>query len=136
MEDSMSEKLMSKYRPIVDSSGVFNLVSVSSVKNRPLQFIVTRGNFGSINANEIVNYENKERSSDRFRCSSIGSRQSLLDDSSQQVLFLRLTRNVTCREAKSVLGKIADAVDETDGLVGFNILHNDAPKSFNGLHNS
>jgi hypothetical protein len=136
MEDSMSEKLMSKYRPIVDSSGVFNLVSVSPVKHHPLQFIVTRGNLSSVNASKILDYENNERSPDRFRCSSIGSRQSLLDDSSRQVLFLRLTRNVTCREAKSVLGKIADAVDENDGLVGFNFLHSDASKSINGLHNS
>ena len=30
----MSEKLMSKYQPIVDSSGVFNLVSVSSCQRR------------------------------------------------------------------------------------------------------
>ena len=52
---------------------------------------------------------------------------------SYQVLFLRLTRNVTCSEAKSVLGKIADAVDETDGLVGFQFLRSDAIDSVNDL---
>jgi hypothetical protein len=136
MEDSMSEKLMSKYQPIVDSSGVFNLVSICSVSHHPQQFIITRGNFGSVYAGDMLNSKRKESSLDRFRCSCSGRRQSLLDDTSQQVLFLRLTRNVTCSEAKSVLGKIADAVDETDGLVGFHFLHSDTFESVNDRHNS
>jgi hypothetical protein len=132
----MSEKLMSKYQPIVDSSGVFNLVSISSVNRHPQQFIVTRGNFGSVYAGDTLNSKRKKSSLDRFRCSYPGFKQSLLDDTSQQVLFLRLTRNVTCSEAKSVLEKIADAVDETDGLVGFHFLHSDNYDSFNDRHNS
>ncbi len=125
----MSEKLMNKYQPIVDSSGVFNLVSISSVNHHPQQFIITRGNFDSVYASDTINSKRKERSLYRFHCSFPGCRQSLLDNSSQQVLFLRLTRNVTCSEAKSVLGKIADSVDETDGLVGFHFLHNDTVDS-------
>ena len=136
MGNIMSEKLMSKYRPIVDSSGVFNLVSVSLVKHHPQQFIITRGNFGSVYASDMLNSKRKKSSLDRFRCSNPGCRQSLLDGTSQQVLFLRLTRNVTCSEAKSVLGKIADAVDETDGLVGFHFLHSNAFESVNDLDNS
>ena len=134
--DTMSEKLMSKYRPIVDSSGVFNLVSISCVKHHPQQFIVTRGNFRSVYASDRLNSERKKSSLDRFRCSYPGCKQSLIDDTSQQVLFLRLTRNVTCSEAKSVLGKIADAVDETDGLVGFHFLHSNTYDSVNDRHNS
>ena len=130
----MSEKLMTKYRPIVESSGVFNLVSISSVRHHLQQFIITRGNAGSVHASNTLNPERKEVSLDRFRCSYSGYRQLLADDTSQQVLFLRLTRNVTCREAKSVLGKIADAVDETDGLVGFHFLHSDTFESVNDLH--
>lgn len=130
----MSEKLMCKYRPIVDNSCVFNLVSISSVKHHPQQFIITRGNLGSVYASDMLNSKKKESSFDRFRCSYPGCKQSLLDDTSQQVLFLRLTRNVTCSEAKSVLGKIADAVDETDGLVGFHFLHSDPFESVNDLH--
>jgi hypothetical protein len=127
----MSEKLMSKYRPIVDSSGVFNLVSISSVHHNPQQFIVTRGSLSSVYASDTLNSKRKESSLGRFRCSYPGNRQSLLDDKSQQVLFLRLTRNITCSEAKYVLGKIADAVDETDGLVGFHFLHTDNFESVN-----
>ena len=130
----MSEKLMSKYRPIVDSSGVFNLVSISSVKRHPQQFIITRGNLGSVYASDMLAPKRKEGSVNRFRCSYPGCKQSLLDDTSQQVLSLRLTRNVTCSEAKSVLGKITDAVDETDGLVGFHFLQNDTLESVNDLH--
>ena len=129
----MSEKLMSKFRPIVDSSGVFNLVSVSLVNHHSQQFIITRGNFDSVYAGNILSSKRKESSLDRFRCSYPGCKQSLLDDTSQQVLFLRLTRNVTCSEAKSVLGKIADAVDETDGLVGFHFLRSDTIDSVNDL---
>lgn len=125
----MSEKLMSKYQPIVDSSGVFNLVSISSVRHHPQQFIITRGNYVSVFAGDMFNSKRKESSPDRFYCSYTGNRQSLLDDTSQQVLFLRLTRNVSCSEAKSVLGKIADAVDEIDGLVGFHFLPKDAFES-------
>ena len=122
--DHMSEKLMSKFRPIVDSSGVFNLVSVSLANHHSQQFIVTRGSFDSVYANNILSSKRREGPLDRFRCSYPGCKQSLLDNI-QQVLFLRLTRNVTCSEAKSVLGKIADAVDETDGLVGFHFLRSD-----------
>ena len=129
----MSEKLMSKYQPIVDGSGVFNLVSVSSVKQHPQQFIITRGHLGSVYAGGRPDSQGKERSLDRFRCSYPGCRQSLLDNSSQQVLFLRLTRDITCSEAKSVLGKIADAVDETDGLVGFHFLHGDTFEALGDL---
>lgn len=132
----MSEKLMSKYRPIVDSSGVFNLVSISLVNHHSQKFIITRGNFGSGYADDMLNSKRKESSLDRFRCSYPGCKQSLLDNTSQQILFLRLTRNVTCSEAKSVLGKIADAVDETDGLVGFHFLHSDNYDSVNDRHNA
>ena len=125
---------MSKYRPIVDDTGVFNLVSISSVSNHPQQFIVTRGKLSSVYASDTLNSKRQESSVDRFRCSYPGGIQSLLDDTSQQVLFLRLTRNVTCSEAKSVLGKIADAVDEIDGLVGFHFLPKDAFESVNNLH--
>ena len=134
MEDFMSEKLVSKYRPIVDSSGVFNLVSISSVKHHPQQFIVTRGNLGSVYTSDMLAQKRKESSVDRFRCSYPSCHPSLLDGTSQQVLYLRLTRNVTCSEAKSVLGKIADAVDENDGLVGFHFLHTDTFDSVNDLH--
>jgi hypothetical protein len=134
--DIMSEKLMNKYRPIVDSSGVFNLVSISSASRHPQQFIVTRGNLSSVYAGDTLNSKRKKSSLDRFRCSYPDCRQSLPEDTSQQVLFLRLTRNVTCSEAKSVLGKIADAVDETDGLVGFHFLHSNAFESVNELDNS
>ena len=130
----MSEKLMRKYRPIVDDSCVFNLVSISSVSRHPQQFIITRGNFGTVYTGNMLNSKRKESSLDRFRCSYPGSRQLLLDGTSQQVLFLRLTRNVTCSEAKSVLWKIADAVDETDGLVGFHFLRSDIIESVNDLH--
>ena len=82
----MSEKLMSKFRPIVDSSGVFNLVSVRLVNHHSQQFIITRGNFDSVYAGKILSSKNKESSIDRFRCSYPGCRQSLLDDTSQQVL--------------------------------------------------
>ena len=132
----MSEKLMSKYRQIVDSSGVFNLVSISSVNRHPHQYIVTRGNLSSVYASDTPNSKRKKSSLDRFRCSYPGCKQSLIEDTSQQVLFLRLSRNVTCSEAKSVLGKIADAVDETDGLVGFHFLHSNAFESVNDLDNS
>ena len=130
----MSERLMSKYRQIVDSSGVFNLVSISSVKHHSQRFIITRGNLGSVYGSDMLNSIRKERPVDRFRCLYPGYKQSLLDDTSQQVLFLRLTRNVTCSEAKSVLGKIANAVDETDGLIGFHFLQCDADGSVNDLH--
>jgi len=129
----MSEKLMSKFRPIVDGSGVFHLVSVSSVKHHSHHIVVTRGNSDSASASKILTSKKKESSLDRFRCSYSGCKPSLLEDASQQVLFLRLTRNVTCREAKSVLGKIAEAVDATDGLVGFHFLSSDTCVSVNGL---
>ena len=128
----MSEKLMSKFRPIVDSSGVFNLVSVSSANHHSQQCIIIRGKFDSACAGDMHNSKRKESSLDRFRCSYPGCKRSLPEDTSHQVLFLRLTRNVTCSEAKSVLGKIADAVDETDGLVGFHFLHSDTFASVNG----
>lgn len=128
----MSEKLMSKYRPIVESSGVFNLVSVSSANHHSQQFVVTRGSSDSAYGRDMLSPKKKESSLDRFRCSYPGGKRSRLEDASQQVLFLRLTRNVTCSEAKSVLGKIADAVDETDGLVGFQFLHNDTHVPVNG----
>ena len=131
----MSEKLMSKFQPIVDGSGVFNLVSVSQVNHHSQQFVVIRRNANSAHASNMLSLEGKERSLDRFRCSYPGGKESLLDDASQQVLFLRLTRNVTCHEAKSVLGKIADAVDETDGLVGFHFLSSDTCVSVSGLPN-
>ena len=129
----MSEKLMSKFRSIVDGSGVFNLVSVSSVKHHMQQFVATRGNSDSVYASDMLTSKRKESSLDRFRCSYSGCKLSLLEDATQQVLFLRLTRNVTCREAKSVLGKIADAVDATDGLVGFHFLSSDSFESGMGL---
>jgi hypothetical protein len=131
----MSEKLISKFRPIVDGSGIFNLVSVSSVKHNSQQFVVTRGSSDSAYASDMLTSKMKESRNDRFRCSFLGCKPSLLDDASQQVLFLRLTRNVTCHEAKSVLGKIADAVDETDGLVGFHFLSSDTCVSVSGLPN-
>ena len=118
----MSEKLMSKYQPIVDGSGVFNLVSVSSARQHPQQCIITRGSFGSGYTDGRPVSKRKGNTAGRFRCAYPGSRQSLPDERPQQVLFLRLTRNITCSEAKAVLGKIADAVDETDGLVGFTLL--------------
>ncbi len=129
----MSEKLMSKYQPIVDGSGVFNLVSISSVRHHPQQCIITREGFSSVYADDRISSKRKEKAANRFRCSYPGCRQSLLDETPQQVLFLRLTRNITCSEAKSVLGKIADAVDETDGLVGFHFLHGDTLESVGDL---
>ena len=39
-----------------------------------------------------------------------------------------------CEEQRSVLGKIADAVDETDGMVGFQFLHSDTFESGIDLH--
>lgn len=129
----MCEKLMSKFRSIVDSSGVFNLVAVSLVNHHSQQFVITRGNFDSAYARNMLSPERKASSLDRFRCSNPGGQQSLLDDRSQQVLFLRPTRNVTCSEAKSILGRIADAVDATDGSVGFHFLRNDTSDSVNGL---
>lgn len=129
----MSEKLMSKFQPIVDDSGVFNLVSVSSVRHQSQQFVVIRRKSDSAYASNMFSPERKEDLLDRFRCSFSGCKPSHLEDASQQVLFLRLTRNVTCREAKFVLGKIAEAVDETDGLIGFHFLHSDTCVSVNGL---
>ena len=129
----MSEKLMSKFQPIVDGSGVFNLVSVSSVKHHSQQFVVTRGKSDSAYASDMPSQKRKESTLDRFRCSYSSRKKSLLDEASRQVLFLRLTRNVTYREAKSVIGKIADAVDETDGLVGFHFLSSDSFETGKGL---
>ena len=129
----MSEKLMSKFRPIVDGSGVFHLVSVSSVRHHSQQFVITGGNFDSAHASDMPSPKRKESPFDRFRCSYSGCKPSLLEDATQQVLFLRLTRNVTCREAKSVLGQIAAAVDAADGLVGFHFLSSDSFESRKGL---
>jgi len=129
----MSEKLMSKFRPIVDGSGVFNLVSVRLVNHHSQQFVITRGTFNSAYANNILSSKRKESSLNRFRCSYSGCKPSILEDATQQVLFLRLTRNVTCREAKSVLGQIAAAVDAADGLVGFHFLSSDSFESGKGL---
>ena len=129
----MSEKLMSKFQPIVDGSGVFNLVSVGQVNHHSQQFVVIRGNSNSAHASNMLSSEGKERSLGRFRCSYPGGQQSLFDDTSQKVLFLRLTRNVTCSEAKSVLGKIVDAVDDTDGSIGFHFLRSDTFDSVRDL---
>ena len=94
----------------------------------------TRGNLGSGYADDRPASKRKENTVGRFRCANPGSRQSLLDERPQQVLFLRLTRNITCSEAKSVLEKIADAVDETDGLVGFHFLRSDTFEAGSDLH--